>query len=89
MQDSTLKAEIAYGSLEVLPLPAGQTAQLTVKPVSRRIDIGYGPGRAKKLKIHGGSVGLVIDARGRPLALPKDETERRDLIRQWRWDVGG
>jgi hypothetical protein len=34
-------------------------------------------------------VGLIIDARGRPVKLPEDDTERRAQIRQWLWDVGG
>jgi hypothetical protein len=84
----TIQIEVAYGTLEVLPLAPGQSAVLTLEP-QRRFDIGAGPGRNRKVTVHGGSVGLIIDARGRPVKLPEDDTERRAQIRQWLWDVGG
>ncbi|MCI0577539.1 MAG: glutamate mutase L [Chloroflexi bacterium] len=83
-----LEIDVAYGTLEVLPLAPGQTAELTLKP-TRRFDLGYGPGQGRKIKIHGGAVGLVIDARGRPLELPRDAETRRNLLRQWLLYVGG
>jgi hypothetical protein len=33
-------------------------------------------------------VGLVIDARGRPLVLQPDPEKRRERVQQWLWDVG-
>ncbi|HYP21848.1 MAG TPA: hypothetical protein VEY08_17390, partial [Chloroflexia bacterium] len=45
------------------------------------------PGKALKTQpgqeVKGGLVGLIIDARGRPLDLPEDGTVRRTLIRGW------
>lgn len=87
-RSGTIQIEVAYGTLEVLPLSPGDSAVLTLEPL-RRFDVGAGPGRKKKVTVHGGSVGLIIDARGRPVRLPEDDTERRGLIRQWLWDVGG
>jgi hypothetical protein len=84
----TLQIEVAYGTLEVLPLAPGHEAELKLRP-TRRFDVGFGPGKGRKIRVHGGDVGLVIDARGRPLQLPDDETERRNLARQWLWDLGG
>lgn len=83
-----LEVEVAAGTLEILPLPAGQQARLELRP-RRGVDIGYGPGRGgKPLTVKGGAVGLIIDARGRPLALPDDAEQRRQQIQQWLWDVG-
>ena len=84
-----LEVEVAAGSLEVLPLPPGQKAVLDLRP-RRNIDVGRGgPGRGgKAVEVHGGLVGLVIDARGRPLALPSDADKRRERIQQWLWDMG-
>lgn len=87
-QGQKVGEEVEYGSLTILPLRPGQKAQVTLKPIGR-FDVGHGPGKERKLTIHGGTVGLVIDARGRPLQLPKDDTARRTLIRQWLFDVGG
>jgi hypothetical protein len=88
-QDSgRLEIDVRYGDLEVLPLAHGQVAEVTLKP-TRHFDVGRGPGRARKVTVHGGAVGLVLDARGRPLVLPPDDGARRALIRQWFWDIGG
>ncbi|MBX3054854.1 MAG: glutamate mutase L [Anaerolineae bacterium] len=83
------EGEIEFGKIEVFPISPGQEAQVTVKPTGR-FDIGFGPGQGKTLTLKGGLVGgLVIDARGRPLALPRDPNDRRSLMRKWQWDLGG
>ncbi len=83
-----LEVEVEYGTIETLPLAAGQSAKVTLRP-SRRFDVGFGPGKEKQVTIHGGAVGLVIDARGRPFNLPADDEARQALLRQWLWGVGG
>ena len=80
--------EVEYGAIEVLPLPQGAPAKVTIKP-NRRFDIGAGPGRAHTLTVYGGLFGLVIDARGRPLTRPRKENEQHSQMRQWLRDVGG
>ncbi|MBL7062882.1 MAG: glutamate mutase L [Anaerolineae bacterium] len=86
---STLSVEVRYGDLEVLPLLPGQQAVLELRPL-RRFDVGLGgPGKAGKRRVSGGLVGLIIDARGRPLRLPRDPEQRQLQMRQWLWDVGG
>jgi len=37
----------------------------------------------------GGSLGVIIDARGRPLRLPDDPVRRRELNKKWIWTFGG
>ena len=76
------------GELITVPLAAGASAELTLKP-EKKVDIGRGPGRGRKITVHGGAVGLVVDVRGRPLRLPADDEERRKRVRQWHWDMGG
>ena len=39
--------------------------------------------------IVGGVCGAVIDARGRPLNLPKDDARRREMIKKWTLTLGG
>jgi uncharacterized protein (TIGR01319 family) len=85
----TLSVEVKYGDLEVLPLLPGQQAVLELHPL-RHFDVGLGgPGKAGKQRVSGGLVGLIVDARGRPLRLPKDPKQRQLRMRQWLWDVGG
>jgi hypothetical protein len=83
-----LDVEARYGELEIWPLLAGQRATLEIRP-NRRFDIGMGPGRGGKVEVLGGLVGLVVDARGRPLTLPSDPDQRRRTLNGWIWDVGG
>lgn len=85
-----VEIEVNAGALEVLPLLPGQRAELTLQPQRRNIDVGLGPGRSgTKVEAFGGLVGLVIDARGRPLVLPADDGERRQRVQGWLWDMGG
>ena len=81
-------AEVKFGGLELLPLAMGQTARLTLQPLQRS-DIGNGPGRNAAVQVAGGAMGVVIDARGRPLVLPEDPVRRRELFKKWLWSVGG
>jgi hypothetical protein len=81
-----LEVDVTAGTLEVLPLPPGQKATLKLQP-RRGIDIGR---VRKSIPVEGGALGLVVDARGRPLArhLPSDPEMRRERIQQWLWDMG-
>jgi uncharacterized protein (TIGR01319 family) len=83
-----LDVEARYGEIEIWPLLVGQQATLEIRP-SRRFDVGMGPGQGGKVEVLGGLVGLVVDARGRPLKLPQDPDLRRRTLNGWIWDVGG
>jgi hypothetical protein len=85
---SELTAEVDHGDLEVLPLPLGQEAVLELRP-RRGFDVGLGGGILGKRRVSGGLAGLIIDARGRPISLPRDPEQRRERMQQWLWDVGG
>jgi uncharacterized protein (TIGR01319 family) len=74
--------EIRYGDLKLLPLGLGQTATVTVEP-ARSFDLGNGPGKRVVREVKGGTVGLILDGRGRGLTLPEDRTECKRLIKQW------
>jgi hypothetical protein len=82
------RAEIKSGNLEILPLPHGQAARLSVQP-QRGSDVGFGPGRGGTVTVSGGAMGVVFDGRGRPLILPQDSGRRRELLKKWLWTVGG
>jgi uncharacterized protein (TIGR01319 family) len=86
---SETSVEVKAGTLEVLPLPLGQPGTLTLKPRSG-VDLGFGSGRAQTLELdNGGAVGVIIDARGRPLAFPRDPARRAELVQQWIWKLSG
>jgi len=74
--------EVKFGTIEVLPLTLGEKATLKLQPL-HRFDIGMGPGRGGTLQVAGGTLGIVIDARGRPLPQPPDPAKRRGQFKQW------
>lgn len=82
------KAEVKQGGFEVLPLTSGRLTRIELQPLGRT-DLGQGYGRPFKFEAAGGIIGVVIDARGRPLQLPPDPVRRRELIKKWLWTVGG
>ncbi|MCA9935261.1 MAG: hypothetical protein KC415_15105, partial [Anaerolineales bacterium] len=86
-QQTQYEGDVEFGTLEVFFLNKGRS-KVTLKP-ERRFDIGLGPGKGTTIHVSSGRVGLVVDARGRPLQLPQDEIARRSLIRQWYFDMGG
>jgi len=82
------RVDVKFGGLEILPLPSGKTARLSLQPLSRA-DAGLGAGRSGAIQVTGGALGVIIDARGRPLKLPSDPVRRRELIKKWYYTVGG
>ena len=86
---SAFSIDVHYGELEVLPLKLGQQAVLELRP-RRNFDVGLGgPGKGGKQRVNGGLVGIIIDARGRPLRLSDDADDRQQNVRRWLWDIGG
>jgi uncharacterized protein (TIGR01319 family) len=83
-----VEGEVRYGQLVVLSLGQGEHGRLTLRP-EQGFDVGFGgPGKAGAVRVSGGAVGLIIDARGRPLQLPRDAARRSELNQKWLWDIG-
>ncbi len=81
------EVEVNQGSLHVLPLARGQSAQLFMEPLGRT-DVGLG--RANRgIKVTGGILGTIIDGRGRPLRPVADPGQRHEMIKKWLWALGG
>jgi uncharacterized protein (TIGR01319 family) len=74
--------EISVGELRLLPLADGETAEATIEP-ARNFDIGAGMGKAVTRTVRGGTVGLLLDGRGRPLDLPEDRAACRQAVTDW------
>ena len=73
---------LLYGELKLIDLKEGETAEIEITP-TRQFDVGRGKGQKMEEKVSGGVVGLVIDARGRPLSLHKDKVRRIEQITKW------
>ncbi len=80
---------IPYGQIRVFPLgfKNGEEGELKREEVriepARNFDVGEGKGRPRTVTASGGVVGIIIDARGRPLSLAADDAARIRKLRQW------
>jgi hypothetical protein len=87
-ESGVINLEVQHGSLELVPLLAGQKAAIEIRPANG-VTIPNVKRGVFKAHIEGGALGLIIDARGRPIVLPGEAEKRRTKIQQWYWDVGG
>jgi hypothetical protein len=84
------RVEVKQGALEVMPLPVGQSGRLFLEPLNHaELGLGLRPPRKDGIQVNGTALGVVIDARGRPLRLPADGARRCELIKKWLWTLGG
>ena len=73
--------EVTVGELSAIPVGDAEEVVLEVAP-SRGFDVGAGRGVPVTRTVRNGSVGVIIDGRGRPLELPKDATERVRVLQE-------
>jgi hypothetical protein len=73
---------IPCGDIRLLPLEVNQEAGIELTP-ARGFDFGAGDGRKITGKVKGGVVGLILDARGRPISLAKAEGARVQQLQSW------
>jgi hypothetical protein len=88
-KETDFSTDVQYGSLAALPLQfLASGTEIEVVP-SHAFDIGLGPGRSYKMTYRGGSVGLIVDARGRPLVFDDDPEVQRSHVDGWLWEMMG
>ncbi len=84
----SLSGEVHHGQIVILPLAPDEYGRLTLDP-ERGVELGFGIlGRAGTLRVVGGTIGVIIDGRGRPLELPRDLGHSQELNQRWLWDIG-
>ena len=81
---SVIEREVTAGSMDVIQWDADVEADVRIWP-AQEFDVGLGYGRPVHLRapIVAGSIGLVIDARGRPLVWPEAPDARQAWVGQW------
>ncbi len=78
-----IEAEIPGGVVRRFPLGLHERATLEIRPAPD-LDIGLGrPGQGGRAQVRGGSLGIIVDTRGRPLALPENADERSERCAEW------
>ncbi len=76
--------EVRGGQLQVLPLARGHEADLQVELLNGAT-LGRGrPAARVHATVAGGLVGVILDARGIPLVLPRRSDDRRAVLAGWR-----
>jgi hypothetical protein len=76
--------EVRTGQVHIVPLGRGQEAELTIEPGD---GVSLGPARRTpriQARATGGPIGIVLDARGVPIPLPKRSDDRRAVLAGWR-----
>lgn len=72
--------KVAFGDIVLIPFK--EIAEAEIVP-SKGFDVGEGQGKKLSTKIEGGEVGIIIDARGRPLNLPVEPKKRVEKLNKW------
>jgi hypothetical protein len=80
--DVTASGTCNFGDLELIEMGPEQNAMITCEPI-RGFDLGGGNGKKVTHEVRGGTVGLIIDGRGRPLGLPEDRQKCQQQISEW------
>jgi uncharacterized protein (TIGR01319 family) len=81
-ESETYSLDVRYGELYCIPIGLNVKANLQAKP-ENDFDVGAGKGKTVTATLEGGVVGVIIDGRGRPLALPEEADERKRLLLNW------
>jgi uncharacterized protein (TIGR01319 family) len=74
--------ELACGDVALVRVGPEQEVEVTVEP-AKEFDLGAGPGKPLTRRVKGGTVGILFDARGRPLMLPENPADRRAAVARW------
>ncbi|TMA60818.1 MAG: methylaspartate mutase, partial [Deltaproteobacteria bacterium] len=80
--ERVVEDRISVGDIRLLPLEANHEAGIELTP-TRGFDFGAGDGKKVTGKVKGGVVGLILDARGRPLSIAGDEAARVRQLQTW------
>ncbi len=83
----TKELEIQSGNLELLSPRKDGVTEISLNPASN-IDVGNGKGKSRKLRLAGGRLGIVVDARGRPLPEAKNDEEYQHMIQKSLKEIG-
>jgi uncharacterized protein (TIGR01319 family) len=81
-EGNIVKEEMKFGEIKRIDLRERQEAKAVITP-HKGFDVGEGLGHKIEGTVMGGIAGIMLDARGRPLYLPKDDAERKQFLLKW------
>ena len=77
-----INESIPFGQIKVIACGRGEYKTLTIEP-AKSFDVGEGKGKPRTEKLEGGTVGIIIDARGRPFSVDLGTPGRIEKLRTW------
>jgi len=77
------KFELKAGELRLEPLAENERLMAEIIPANKYVDVGAGAGKKLETEVRGGTAGLILDARGRPIYFPEEKVEKRKLVQSW------
>ena len=76
--------KIEYGTIQKIDLEEGKIAEIEGRISSPfSLSTKAGSDRRFDMNVEGGVVGILIDARGRPIDIPEDDDARCDKLKEW------
>ncbi|MBM3263617.1 MAG: glutamate mutase L [candidate division Zixibacteria bacterium] len=79
---TSIQRDIPAGELTIISVEDAETLDLCVTP-TRGFDVGAGKGAATRHSVRNGVVGIIVDTRGRPLAIPDRSNQRISRLKNW------
>ena len=80
---------VNFGAMEIIPWEGGAGSTLEAWPATRlNLGVGRGRGAEPRANLFGGSLGLIVDARGRPIDLDSNSDKRQAKILEWMQTTG-
>jgi uncharacterized protein (TIGR01319 family) len=76
-----VEESVRVGEMKLVPLGEDKV-KATIFP-AKGFDAGAGRGKEIEATLEGGTVGIILDGRGRPLTLPEDKKERVRKLAEW------
>jgi uncharacterized protein (TIGR01319 family) len=87
VKGGSVNETVPFGAIKVIPLGRGEFMDLTIEP-GKGFDVGEGKGKPVSTKLEGGTVGIIIDARGRPFSIEFNAANRVAKLREYLKSMG-
>lgn len=77
-----INVSVNFGDIKIIPCKQGEFKDIEISP-AKGFDVGEGKGKSRRAKVEGGTVGIIVDARGRPFSIDLHTPDRINKLRNW------